>query len=208
MDDKKAKILKEALIDPTTEASLQGNTNCNFFKYSLHYPTWPLLLTLGFANCVWLTFMRPSVISVVLLLINSAALLIYYNRIRVFCYFGDLCAAKVVSVKPMRIAVYTDMGNSGPVYKVIKIIEAPIKSSGGKRLEVGDTLPVAALYQQSTDNDERWSDFTPKPLQCFTFDTEQVNNAKERIPQELWDELERGLTSDAVDINRIGLYDV
>lgn len=204
------------LIDHNTTASLSGQVHCNFLKYCVHYPMGILILLVVLivsqisALYVITSVSSTSRISTFIIIGFAVAfftLRIYRNHIRAACYHGDLCAGRVVSINPLHVAFFTDLTTGRQSFPVIKIVKPPIKKTfDNKILQVGDRLAAVALYQPSRTDVRRWSDFDPKPVQCYTFDTIQIKNATSRIPQELWDELENGIRLIGEKTQTLGLH--
>lgn len=203
-------------IDHNTTASLPGQIRCSVLRYSMHYPAGILVLSgvllvsqisaLYFFSLASSKYgMSPSIvmgIAVVFFMVHF-----YWNHVRASCYHGDLCAGRIVSIHPLRAAFFTDLRTGRHPFPVVKIVKLPIKKTWeGKNLQVGDRLAAVALYQPSRAEFQRWADFDPKPVQCYTADAIQVKTALDRIPQQLWDELENGIQHIGDKTQTIGLY--
>lgn len=199
-------------IDHDTFASLAGRIKANPLKYFLHYPlsVLPLLLFFIITQAVSVFFLykqsRYPLSGLLTLLCILFLLRLRWKHIIAFAYHGDLCACKVVSINPLRVAVYTDLRLSSKKYPVIKVIEPPIKNVEGKPLQLGDLLAAVALYRSSSAYEDRWEDFNPIPVQCFSFNELQNRNSVIKIDSELWRALDSGIEQIGERVRQLGLY--
>ena len=138
--------------------------------------------------------------------VSILLVILYWKHVRAICWHGDLCPGKVVSVNPLRVAVYTDLTQYGKPFEVIKIIETPVMTFGFRKPEVGERVGCVAVYQASQEYAERWANFSPKPVLCLTFSRGKVERTVGRISDELWDELDRNLEMVEERAETIGLY--
>jgi hypothetical protein len=121
---------------------------------------------------------------------------------------GCLNPARVISVNPGLIAVYTDLASRpGQEWPVIKVVAQPLGRAGGPPLKTGDRIAVAAYYYGSSGK-PHWNDFSPTPVACITADETELREAMARIdadPDGLWDALDRSLAQVPTP-TRPGLY--
>lgn len=200
-DDKNRSIF----IDHDTRTSLSGKIKPNFVQYTKHYPQWPLCLGMLFLiSCLFVIMKSWHYLP--LPIISAYILNSYWQYIKAFCYHGNLCAAQVISVNPLRIAVFTDLSMYGDPYPVIKVIKPPVTKNFNHLFNEGSRLPIIALYQKGEEEDWHWKDFNPKLVQYVTSDRIQIINAERRISRELWDDLELGLKCLSAKIEGSGLY--
>lgn len=187
------------------EASLPAQIYPNIFKYSLHYPVVPIIFIISQITALHFLMMvqQRHIIGWVIPVVLVA---MYYRHLYHYSFNGDLNPGKVVSVKPLRLAVAADLSIGEKEYKVVKIISPNIKYCGSRRLKVGDRVPTIALYCHPQAKEYRWGDLTPKPVQCFTFNRFKIEEAKNRIDQHLWDELDNAIRSMPAQIQTHGLY--
>ena len=200
-------------IDPDTEASLPGRIDGSILKYSLHYPGF-LIVFLGvfiFTQISGLYFasMASSRLSISLgfsIIVLLICIRVYWSHVKAMCYHGDLCAGQVISLRPVKVAVYTDLDTSGNPCPVIKIIRLPNSFLLRMPIKIGDLVACVALYHHHLDEEGRWGDFDPKPVQCLTYDNQQIKRAILRIPNELWQNLDKGIAQIGQKRNHNGLY--
>ncbi len=203
---------QSVLINHDTVASSPGRIKANPLKYSLHYPKNGLILLGVIAVSLFSGLQFASQSSILSFSIIIAAIAIvfclrtYWNHIVAIAFHGDLCPCRVISVNPLRVAVCTNLSNCGQQYQVIKVINPPIRSLDGSPLKIGDQFASIAMYQASAEHEDRWADFFPKPVQCFTGDREQILNAVDRIPQRCWDDLDRGIEQIGSRSSVLGLH--
>ncbi len=196
--DSQHDLHRSPLINHNTVASSPGRLRSNPLRFARYYPV-PVIRFLLFvcAQVTLLCYISQTVSVPTSIVIATGldlyVIWLYWKHVRAMGFHGDLCACKVTSIDPLRVAVHTDIGHSGPIYNVIKVIQPPIRSLNGRPFQVGDTFASVALYKASAEHDDRWADFTPRPVQCFTSDSQQIADAVERIPQQIWDELDRGI---------------
>jgi len=101
---------------------------------------------------------------------------------RNMCLSGTLNAAIVLSVKPTKIAVLTDMGMFGGNYPIIRIknVELPTKFNiKDKR------IPVAGSYQ-NVENQPFWDFFDPIPLPLGAKNEDVIKKKINEIPVYDW----------------------
>jgi hypothetical protein len=118
---------------------------------------------------------------------------------------GDVNPAVVVSQRPWRIAVLTDLGADGRSAKpAIKVQAVPSlgRMTGGPP-ELGMRLAAVCLYVAPA-TDGAWLDFTPTVLACATNSEADLLRTMASIPAYQWATLEGKLGSIATD--RHGLY--
>ena len=172
-------------LDQRTFASVPGEVRLNPLRYGRFFPTWPIALALALLAGVLLTVQSWFGLFVFIpaLLVNW----LYWRHQAAHFALGCANPAKVVSLNPPLVAVYTDLTTGERAYPVIKIIRDSSAPSS-----VGDKYATVSLYRGSSEA-ERWEDFDPKPAQCATMDEAALSKLKSRIPAEEWTALEEGL---------------
>jgi hypothetical protein len=172
-------------LDQRTFASVPGEVRLNPLQYGRFFPTWPITLASALLAGVLLTVQSRFglLIFIPALLINW----LYWRHQAAHFALGCANPAKVVSLHPPLIAVYSDLTTGEHAYPVIKILRDPSVPSC-----VGDKYATVSLYRGSSQA-ERWEDFHPKPAQCATMDETALSTLKSRIPAEEWTALEEGL---------------
>ena len=132
----------------------------------------------------------------------------YWKRVEEQFVHGCVNAAQVVALKPTRIAVSTDLGNSGPVYPALKVIPTGLTSIDGKPLEVGQRLATVSVYGAGEDESlDRWVDFFPALVDCATTDPEARARIFSSITEEEWANLDSAL-SQVDDPTRPALHEL
>jgi hypothetical protein len=189
------------------EAGLPAGIYPNMLKYCVHYPVVPIFFIISQITALYFLMMVPRP-HIPVLISPIVLVIIYYRHLYNHSFKGDLNPGKVVSIKPLRLAVTADLSMDGREYKVLKIIPSNIKYCNGRRLKIGDRIPTAALYYYPNEREKRWGDFDPKPVQCFTFSRFKVEYAKNRIGKQYWDELDEAIDSMPVEIQPPGLYKI
>ena len=117
---------------------------------------------------------------------------------------GDLVPTIVIAADPWLVASYTDLTTSGANgYPVIKIFEQPLAQMTAGPPRVGMPLAAAALYLGDIQQ-PHWTNFFPTVLNCAVANPLAVQSTMDRIPDELWRELARGL--EQIPARSPGLY--
>ncbi len=190
--------------DMQAYASLPGNITVNPLVWMRCFPakTVPpaVLIALLIGLAVSLVVVNHSAAGVLpigaLCLYLGRRLNAQYRLMERKCSFGCLNPAKVVSVNPYLIAVYSDLTTrSGDFWPVIKIIRQPLERAAGPRLKEGDRLPTAALYAGNSQK-PHWNDFYPVAVNCVTGNAREIEGALSRLdadPDALWQELDHYL---------------
>jgi hypothetical protein len=205
-DEQTMKKRKSVFIDHSTVASLSGMIKCNIIKYIFHYPVAPIFFVISQLSAYYF-FALASFSLNIAFIVSLFLIFMYWKHIRAICWHGDLCPAAVISVSPLRLAVYTDLSQSQfKAFSVIKIIKPPFMTFGRKKPELGQRVAVVSMYQASEEYQNRWGNFIPKPVECLTFDKDQIKLSLQRIPQEHWDELDENLRLVTNKTTTPGLY--
>jgi hypothetical protein len=193
-------------LDTSSYASNPGHVPLNPWRWLRYYPKWPLL---WFSSLVAFVAMACFVDSN---LWAAAALLLvgnwfYWQRVREHFPHGCANPAIIVSMRPMRIAVSTDLSKGVGEYPVIKIIKKSVAPACGQIPEVGSKLAAVALYNSSDAAVPHWSDFDPRPIDCATGDVEVMERVMQSFTDNDWDQLYDGLRQ-VPQPYRCGLYHV
>ncbi len=185
---------KSPLLDHNTFASLPARLRCNLLKYAFHYPVLPGFFVITQVSA-WYCFTLASSSLLIPAVLSASLIFLYWKHIAALCWHGDLCPAKVISTNPLLIAVHTDLTLCDAPFPVIKIMKPPHLTFGRKTPCIGDRLAAVALYKSTGRYHGRWDDFTPRPIQCVTLSKSRVQSTIERIPHELWDDLDENLNA-------------
>ncbi len=131
-----------------------------------------------------------------LFLIPAATWLIYYSLCRLL-RLGACCPAKVVSLDPPRLAIFSDMTmREDASHPAIIVKEFSPKFISNPALKVGDRLVVAAFYMPSDERlpDERWKALSViEPIRAVTRNEHDIRRTFASVEAEEWKQLEAGL---------------
>ncbi|WP_395736347.1 DUF3239 domain-containing protein [Prosthecobacter sp.] len=178
-------------VDNNTAASTPGKIRLNRLQWLICYPKWPLLWGAPLLAFLFLALYHGWgwwLLAVPLLIMNW----LYWVRVREHFASGDVCPAMVISVKPLVLAVGTDLRTGFESHPAIKIIKVPAASLAKHQKVVGCRLATAALYSRGPTADAaRWGDFDPRPVGAATTDRAVIAGAMDRIPDDLWQDFEQ-----------------
>lgn len=184
---------KMVTVDSSSAASNPGMVQVNYLHWFLNYPLWPIIWALSLVVFAVLTYMVHrgfGVPAFLLLLMNR----FYWTRVREQFRYGCVNPGVVVSLRPLLIAVSTDLSKGVGEYPVVKIINKRLTSIAGQRPQIGTRVATVALYSQGTDSAKpHWIDFDPRPVDCATTNIAQITRVLHSIPAEEWQQLERWL---------------
>ena len=129
-----------------------------------------------------------------LFLIPVAIYVIALGTYRLLRY-GACCPAKVISIDPPRLAIYSDMTmRPDACHPAIIVKKFSTRGIDGP-LKVGDRLAVAAFYQDGDERFpmERWRDLSViEVVQAFTSDPVTIRSKMESIEKDEWNQLDTG----------------
>lgn len=110
-------------------------------------------------------------------------------------YFGCACPGLVVTTKPLRIAVLTDLSKGSGRFPVIRVIQPRIHFAKG--LSVGRRVATVALYRASmydySYDYPHWIDFQPWPVERATRNPYTLRRILGELEDEEWDDLRAGI---------------
>jgi uncharacterized protein YegJ (DUF2314 family) len=131
-----------------------------------------------------------------LLLIPMGYWAVFYGTSRVM-RLGACCPAKVLSIEPPRLAVFTDMSMQDDAsHPAVVIKEFSAKNITGARLKVGDKLAVATFYEPGDEEfpEERWKRLSVvQPVRSATSNADDIRRTLQSIDQEEWEQLDAGM---------------
>lgn len=131
-----------------------------------------------------------------MLLIPFGYWAVFYGTSRLM-KMGACCPAKVLSLDPPRLAVFTDMSmRDDASHPAIVVKEFSAKKITGARLKVGDKLAVAAFYEAGDEAfpEERWKRLSViQPVRSVTSNADDVRRTLQSIDQEEWNQLDAGI---------------
>jgi hypothetical protein len=193
-------------LSDSSYAGNPGQVPLNPWRWLQYYPKWPLVWFSSLAAVVAMAcFVDSNLWAAAGLLL--VANWFYWQRVREHFRNGDACTAMIVSVRPMRIAVATDLSKGDGEYPVIKIIRKSLATACGQIPEVGSKLATVALYNDSGPAVPHWSDFDPRPIDCATANLEVMDRVMQSFAEKDWEQLYDGLRQ-VPQPYRCGLYHV
>ena len=111
---------------------------------------------------------------------------------------GNVCAAKVVSLDPAAVAVYTDLASRpDAAYPAIVVDEISLSGLAGGAVKVGDRLAVSAFYQGEEETiHEHWATLSViEPIRGATSDPAEIARTLNSIDKQDWQNLDAGYQS-------------
>lgn len=188
-------------------ASNPGHVQVNFLIWMRYYPKWPLILTTALIASLLVTAAFRGAWALLFLAVLGANY-IYWKYVRACFINGCVNPAVVVSVRPLLIAVYTDLTKGRGNYPAIKILPIPLTRIAKRPPEVGMRLATIAFYVQGPNPDlPHWVDFTPFPTECATTDAAVNVRVLESISAEDWALLQAALATVPAP-RQAGLYPI
>ena len=114
----------------------------------------------------------------------------YWRRLKEHFLVGCANPAKVISVNPLRLAVYTDLkcSYSAPDCPTIKIFETRLPKKPEGRYSIGDKVLTVSLYNGRLERD-RWLSFDPIPALQVTRNQSAIEALKSELTDE-WESLD------------------
>lgn len=197
---------KQETADSLSLASNPGRVKVNFLLWTRYYPKWPLILitTLFISLILSAAYSRLFILLVLVILgVNYA----YWKIVSSHFLNGCINPAVVISVRPLLIAVYSDLSKGQGDYPTIKIIPVPLTSIYTRFPEVGMRLATISLYWQGSDQMPHWVDFTPYPAECATSDSATNVRILESITENQWAYLQASLAV-VPEPRQAGLYPI
>ena len=184
---------KSLFLDENTSASNPGHVSVNYFQWWRFFPRWPT--THAVMTLLWLALavVFHNFVFGFFAVLAALCLVLYFVRVKEHFLHGDANPGRVVSLNPTCIAVATDLRKGRGRYPVLKIVPIPLKTSLGKSLAIGDSVPTVALYGNSAPNIPRWSDFYPQPVECATKTRGQIEGVEATFTEEDYAKLEAAL---------------
>lgn len=129
------------------------------------------------------------------LLVPVAIYVLFYGNSRL-SRLGACCPAKVVSLDPPRLAIFSDMSMRPDASHPAIIVKAfnPSKISGSP-VRFGERLAVAAFYEPGDEQlpEERWKTLSViEPIRAMTSDEHDIRRTLASIEADEWEQLEAG----------------
>ena len=134
----------------------------------------------------------------------------YWKSVKRHFQIGCANPAIVVTERPLRIGVYTDMARSGDgsfSFPVIKVLRARLGRAGDPKPRLGDRFVTVSCYWGRHDQTPYWDDFDPRPAVHATSDSRVLITLAESLGSEEWRILEEGLRALPLPITE-GIYPI
>ncbi len=192
LEYQKPESIKGLTVDNDTVASTPGKTRVNRFHWARCYPKWPLIWGGSFLALLWLALIHGWgwwLPAIPLLMMNF----LYWIRVREHFNSGDVCPAVVISIKPLVLAVGTDLTTGFEAHPAIKVIQVPSASLPKQHKVIGTRIATAALYSKGLADAPRWNNFDPRPIGAATTDLAAIEDVARRIPANLWHDFDAWL---------------
>ncbi|MBC8357114.1 MAG: DUF3239 domain-containing protein [Planctomycetes bacterium] len=185
IDPKELSSQQSVTLDDSARASNPGSFRVSPLRWAVSYPIWP---------CLWLALLLGSLAPALLVhwsfWILAGAFLFtnwfYWMRVRDHFLHGCVNPGMIVSLHPMRIAVYSDLTHGVGAYPAVKIIQQKLRLIGGSQPRIGTRLAVVSLYNSGLSDLPHWIDFDPRPVESATPDPAIQRRCLESIDIEDW----------------------
>jgi hypothetical protein len=124
--------------------------------------------------------------------LGTFALFYHWFYVADWCGSRFACPAKVVSVRPYRVAVYADLSKGEGFRPAIKVLDQPLGRMAGGPPSEGARLAALVGYEPFS-KEEHWQDFDACVVNCVTRDERTLERVRASVPSEQWRTLEAGL---------------
>jgi hypothetical protein len=127
-----------------------------------------------------------------------------YREVSNLLLNGDVCAGRVISERPPRVAVLTNMSAKGAYHPAIKILEQPIMKAFPGPLEAGTRVASVAFYHGPITPTGDWRNFGPMVINTLVSDPAEIQRVMQSISEEEWSDLDSFLPR--LSTQKEGLY--
>jgi hypothetical protein len=190
-------------LDDRALASNPGALDVQPLAFACSFPRWPLLFSAAaIAGAAAAVLLHWAFWAIALVLLAAAFFL--WLRVEEHFLHGCVNPAVVVSTKPYRVAVYTDLTKGWKPCPAIKVLDQPLARMTGRPPREGDRLATVALYQRGAAPDH-WVDFHPIVIDCVTRSRRDIARVFRSLSEEDWRLVEEGLQQ-VESPSRRGLY--
>ena len=144
-----------------------------------------LLILVGLSFLHWLAI--PFAI------LMAQRILKYIKGVREHFVSGLVAPAKILSLNPPRLAVYSDLSIGVNSCKVVRLMDHPLERLPAQFAKLGKTSTVCMFFGMYPGLSKHW--FTPLPVMPHFVTKEQVelDRILASISAETWNELESGI---------------
>ncbi len=190
-------------LNDRARASNPGRLDVQPLVYTRCFPRAPALfgLLLAAAMAAAVSFHGAFWLAVLLVL---AAWSVWWTRVEEHFRHGCVNPGRVVSTRPLLVAVYTDLRRGRQPHPAIKVLPQPLDRADGTVPQFGEPVATVALYAAGEPRD-RWEDFHPVAARCVTRCRRDLDRVLESLTPDDWRELDAGLCNLATP-TRPGLY--
>jgi hypothetical protein len=129
-------------------------------------------------------------------LVWSTVAYLHLRKVAAHAWLGDVCPA--VTMSSGLAATYSNLTLQDGYFPVLRAFAAPV------RAESKATFAVICWYDVSDQTSRCWSELEPRLIEELTSNLRIAAELRNRVSQELWDELDAGMQS--VSVPAPGLY--
>ena len=164
----------------------------NLWKYFRSFP-YPFMLRLGLLAMA-LGLSTITCIGYPLVLACAYFMFRLVQSVRKKFVSGCICPARILTVDPPVIAVYSDLSLGVGSCKVIRLMEQPLHRLEPFRARPGRISTVCFFQGMCPGFSDHWFMPLPTITELASNKTIELKRAFDSIPDSLWEELEQGLT--------------
>lgn len=112
------------------------------------------------------------------------------REIKALLMSGDVCPGLVISERPERVAVMTNLSATGKHRPVVRILEQPLSKMAGGPMQAGTRVAAVAFYLGPLTPSGDWKFFKPEVINWMVSDPVEIGRVMSSIPEEEWQALE------------------
>ena len=113
-----------------------------------------------------------------------------YREITSLLMNGDVCAGIVISERPERVAVQTNLSAQGEQHPAVRVLEQPILKAAAHPLCAGTRVATVAFYHGPLTPTGDWKSFAPMVINTLVSNPAEIQRVLNSIPEEDWYELD------------------
>jgi hypothetical protein len=178
-------------LDDTQVASRPGKLRVSFWRWSLRYPKWPVIII----GSLILTLVLSATVSLMFIVALPLTLIpnyLYWFRVREHFMHGDANPGLVVDCSPTLIAVWTDMTRGEGSHPMLRICRESSSGRAGATFELGERVATVGLYDQGEIEDAPyWERFDPRVVEPVAASKGEARRLLDSFTSEEWAKLER-----------------
>lgn len=166
-------------------ASNRAGVRFSLLRWWLNRPLWPSIWACLILLGGGLVAAKSLVAGSLLIGVGLTALLLLRRRLAYVFAEGDVVPGMVIDLKPPLVGMLIDLtkDEQGPL--AVKILPYPRRSVLGKRLAIGQRVPIACTYC-GKDSEPWWNDVDPEWLEDGCGNTAVLNRILASQPEEDW----------------------